>query len=118
MPGQAGGQGAYGEKAFLAVPASYKSSSSRERARGALHAASAKSATQRRRDDGGNLTPERREKPLTGLSMSALRAGLCPDARQPRRRGGQPGVDDHASITMSPVGQAAKTSNKRTELPC
>lgn len=60
----------------------------------------------------------RREKALTGLSMSALGAGLGPGARQPWRQRGLAGVDDHALITMSQVGQAAKTSNKCTELPC
>lgn len=67
----------------------------------------------RERERGG-----RREKALTGLSMSALGAGLGPGARQPWRQRGLAGVDDHALITMSQVGQAAKTSNKCTELPC
>lgn len=110
----------------------------RERARDtteALHAATAKSATELSREErGGEPDSSRREreswrvwdekgegereKPLTGLSMSVVRAGLGPGVRQPRRHRGLPGVDDHASITMSQVGQAAKTSSKCTELPC
>jgi len=92
----------------------------RERANSeTLHVATAKSATEQRREEGEPNTRERRrrKKALTGLSMSAVRAGLGPGARQPRRQRGLPGVDDHASITMSQVGQAAKSSNKCTELP-
>lgn len=71
-----------------------------------------------KRERGGRGGGERKEKALTGLSMSAVRAGLGPGVRQPKRQTGLPGVDDHALITMSQVGQAAKTSNKCTELPC
>lgn len=46
--------------------------------------------------------------------MSAVRAGLGPGAA---RRRGLPGVSDHASMTMSQVGRAAKTSNKCNRAP-
>lgn len=126
MPGQAGrGEGwACREQAATAssipgAPATYRSE--RETEPGAAemqHVATAKSATEL------NLIPQRvrekgeGEKALTGLSMSAGRARLGPGVRQPRRRRGLPGVDDHALITMSQVGQTAKTSSKCTELPC
>lgn len=62
-----------------------------------------------------NVWAEKREKALTGLSMSAVRAGLAPGVRQQR---GLPGVSDHASITMSQVGHAAKRLTNATELSC
>lgn len=74
-----------------------------------LHVATAKSATEQERKR-GNLISERewderrereRREALTGLSMSTVGAGLGPGVRQPRRQRGLPGVDDHASITMS-----------------
>lgn len=65
-----------------------------------------------------NVWAEKREKALTGLSMSAVRAGLGPGVRQPRQQRGLPGVSDHASITMSQVGHAAKRLTNATELPC
>lgn len=117
--------------AFL--PPTGATTGGRERARGTtemLHVATAKSATdeegepnsrERERESWGVQDEKRqrrkREKALTGLSMSAVRAGLGPGARQPRRQRGLPGVADHASITMSQVGQAAKTSNKCNRAP-
>lgn len=87
-----------------------------------MHVARAKSATEQSREDGGNPTPERgekgsRKKILTGLSMSTVGAGLGPGAGQPRQQRGLPPVYDHALLTMSQFGQAAKMSNKCTELP-
>lgn len=85
-----------------------------------------KSATEQKTKR-GDLTAERegeqnenrreREKALTVLSMSAVRAGLGPGARLLRLQRGLPGVADHASITMSQVGQAAKMSNKCNRAP-